>query len=53
VGVTDHEKLIHSEFEKAYGIDMLDLSLQHLKQKYTLPGSLRDVMYHGRTSATS
>ena len=53
VEVTDHEKLIHSEFEKAYGIDMLDLSLQHLKQKYTLPSSLRDVMYHGRTSATS
>ena len=53
VEVTEHEKLIHSEFEKAYGIDMLDLSLQHLKQKYTLPSSLRDVMYHGRTSATS
>jgi predicted dehydrogenase len=52
VEVTGHEKLIHSEFEKAYGIDMLDLSLQHLKQKYTLPGSLRDVMYHGRTSAS-
>jgi predicted dehydrogenase len=51
VEVTQHEKLIHSEFEKVYQIDMLGLSLQHLKQKYTLPSRLRDVMYHGRTSA--
>jgi hypothetical protein len=46
--VTGHEKLIHSEFKKAYGIDMLDMSLQHLKQKYSLPDGLRGVMYHGR-----
>lgn len=47
--VTGHEKLIHSEFKKVYGVDMLELSLQHLKQKYTLPSGLRDVMYFGRT----
>ena len=48
--VTGHEELIHTEFEKVYGIDMLGLSLQHLKQKYTLPGRLKDVLYQGRAS---
>jgi len=48
--VTGHEKLIHTEFEKIYGVDMLGLSLQHLKQKYTLPGSLKGILYQGRTS---
>jgi len=47
-GITEHEKLIHSEFEQVYGIDMLELSLEHLKQKYTLPGRLRELMYYGR-----
>jgi predicted dehydrogenase len=47
--ITEHEKLIHSEFEKVYGVNMLDLNLQHLKKKYTLPGRLRDVMYTGRS----
>jgi hypothetical protein len=50
--VTGHEELIHREFEKVYGIDMLGLSLQHLKQKYTLPGRLKDVLYQGRTSTS-
>ena len=48
VDITGHEKLIHSEFEKVYGIDILELSLQHLKQKYTLPNRLRELMYYGR-----
>ncbi|MFC1716829.1 Gfo/Idh/MocA family protein [Candidatus Poribacteria bacterium] len=48
--ITGHEELIHTEFEKVYGIDMLGLSLQHLKQKYTLPGRLKDVLYQGRAS---
>jgi predicted dehydrogenase len=48
VEITGHEKLIHSEFEKVYGIDILELSLQHLKQKYTLPSRLRELMYYGR-----
>lgn len=52
VEITEHEKLIHSEFEKVYGIDILELSLQHLNQKYTLPGRLRDLMYHGRILAS-
>jgi predicted dehydrogenase len=47
--VTEHEKLIHSEFEKVYSVDMLELNLQHLKKKYTLPGRLRAVMYSGRS----
>ncbi|MBM3236004.1 Gfo/Idh/MocA family oxidoreductase [Candidatus Poribacteria bacterium] len=48
VEITGHEKLIHSEFEKVYGIDILELSLQHLEQKYTLPNRLRELMYYGR-----
>lgn len=48
LAITGHEKLIHSEFEEVYGIDMLELSLQHLKQKYILPGRLRELMYYGR-----
>ena len=48
VEITGHEKLIHSEFEEVYGIDILELSLQHLKQKYTLPSRLRELMYYGR-----
>lgn len=50
--VTGHEELIHTEFEKVYGIDMLGLSLQHLKQKYALSGRLKDVLYYGRASTS-
>ncbi len=50
--ITEHEKLIHSEFEQVYGIDMLELSLEHLKRKYTLPGRLRELMYYGRITAS-
>jgi predicted dehydrogenase len=50
--ITGHEELIHTEFEKVYGIDMLGLSLQHLKQKYTLPSCLKDVLYQGRASTS-
>jgi predicted dehydrogenase len=46
-GMTDHERLIHAEFEKAYGIDMLALTPEHLRRQYTLPERLRDVMYWG------
>lgn len=50
--VTGHEKLIHTEFEKVYGVDMLGLSLQHLRQKYTLPTSLKNILYQGRKSTS-
>lgn len=43
-----YEKILHSEFKKNYGIDILDLTLDHLKKKYTLSGSLRELMYYGR-----
>lgn len=46
--VTEHEKLIHTEFAKVYASDPLDLSLEHLKIRYMLPGRLRDLMYYGR-----
>lgn len=47
--ITGREKLIHSEFEKAYGVDMLKMDL---KQKYTLPGNLRELMYYGKISGS-
>ncbi len=47
-GMNKYEKILHSEFKKNYGIDILDLTLDHLKKKYTLPGSLRELMYYGR-----
>jgi len=46
--INEHEKRLHSEFKNFYGVDILDLSLQHLKQKYTLSGPLREMMYYGR-----
>jgi len=46
--VTDHEELVHKKFAEAYGSDPLELSLEHLKIKYTLPDSLRELMYRGR-----
>lgn len=48
-GVTKIEKLIHSEFQKVYGVYMPEMGIEHLKQKYTLPGALREIMYYGRT----
>lgn len=47
-GVAEIEKLIHSEFEKVYGVNMPDMGLEHLRQKYTLPGALREIMYYGK-----
>ena len=51
-GITEIEKLIHSEFEKVYGVYMPDMSIEHLKQKYTLPGALREIMYYGKVLAS-
>jgi predicted dehydrogenase len=45
---TEHEKLLHSEFKNVYGVDIMDLTLDHLKVKYTLPDRLREFMYYGR-----
>jgi len=44
----EHEKLIHMEFAKVYGLDPLDMSLKHLKIRYALPERLRELMYYGR-----
>jgi len=45
---TEHEKILHSEFKKVYGVDIMDMTLEHLKVKYTLPDRLREFMYYGR-----
>ena len=47
--ITEYERRVHSEFENVYGVDILDLEPQHLKQKYDLPGRLRELMFYGRT----
>jgi predicted dehydrogenase len=47
--ITKHEKIIHEEFAKVYGVDPLLLKLEHLKIRYTLPDKLRSLMYCGRT----
>jgi hypothetical protein len=47
-GMTEHEKVIHSQFAEIYGIDLLELSPKHLRVKYSLPGKLREMMYYGR-----
>lgn len=44
----EHEKMLHSEFKNVYGIDIMELTLDHLKKKYTLPDRLREFMYYGR-----
>jgi len=46
--ITEHERLIHEEFAKAYGMDPLESNLRQLRSKYVLPGSLRELMYYGR-----
>ena len=48
---TEHEKLLHSEFKTVYGVDIMDMTLEHLKVKYTLPDRLREFMYYGRIIA--
>lgn len=47
-GITDHERLVHKEFAITYGSDPLESNLRQLKAKYSLPGSLREIMYYGR-----
>jgi predicted dehydrogenase len=49
--ITQHERHIHSEFQEFYGIDMLDMRLEHLKRRYTLPDRLRELMYYGKISS--
>jgi predicted dehydrogenase len=48
---TEHEKILHSEFKAVYGVDIMDMTLDHLKVKYTLPDRLREFMYYGRIIA--
>jgi predicted dehydrogenase len=48
---TEHEKILHSEFKAVYGIDIMDLTLDHLRKKYNLPDRLREFMYYGRILA--
>lgn len=45
---TEHEKILHSEFKAVYGIDIMDLTLDHLRKKYNLPDRLREFMYYGK-----
>jgi hypothetical protein len=47
-GLTEHERLIHEEFAKAYGTDPLESDLRQLRSRYSLPGNLRELMYYGR-----
>ena len=47
-GMTEYETRVHSAFEKVYGTDILDLKPRHLKQKYSLPDHLRDLVLYGR-----
>jgi len=47
----EHEKRLHSEFRDVYKIDIMELTLEHLKKKYTLPDRLREFMYYGKTLA--
>jgi predicted dehydrogenase len=47
--ITEYERRVHSEFEKVYGVDILDLASQHLRRKYDLPGRLKELMFYGRT----
>ncbi len=44
-----HEKDLHSEFKKVYGVDIMEMTLEHLKKRYLLPDRLRELMYYGRT----
>ena len=48
--VTEHERRLHAEFQKAYGLDFVDLEPEHLRLKYTLPPGLKDFLYLGRVS---
>ncbi|HGJ67362.1 TPA: Gfo/Idh/MocA family oxidoreductase [bacterium] len=43
-----HEKDLHSEFKKVYGVDIMDITIEHLKKKYSLPDQLRELMYYGK-----
>lgn len=43
--MTDHEKRIHSGFEKTYGVDLLDLTPAHPAQRGSLPPGLRELLY--------
>ena len=51
--MTEHERKIHSQFAKTYGIDLLEMTPEHLKMRYSLPGELREMMYYGRTLKSS
>ena len=46
-GITEYETRVHSAFEEVYGADILDLKPRHLKQKYSLPGHLRELVLYG------
>lgn len=43
--MTDHEKHIHSAFQKFYGVDLLDLTHRHSAQQGSLPPRLRGLLY--------
>lgn len=43
--ITDHEKEIHSAFQKFYGVDLLDLTHLHSAQRGSLPPRLRELLY--------
>ena len=47
-GITEYEKLVHSEFMRVYGVDPLEIEPHQLKVKYVLPIRLRHLMYCGR-----
>ncbi|HID57174.1 TPA: Gfo/Idh/MocA family oxidoreductase [Candidatus Poribacteria bacterium] len=51
--LTEHEREIHSRFAERYGIDLLEMTPEHLRMKYSLPGDLREMMYYGRAVRSS
>ena len=46
--VTNHERLIDAQFRKVYGVGLGEMSPEHLKRLFTLPGNLRSLLYTGR-----
>ncbi len=46
-----YDKLVHEEFRKAYGLDPLRVTLEHLSVKYTIPERLQQLLYYGRLDA--
>ena len=46
-----YERLVHEEFKKAYGLDPLKITVDHLSVKYAIPDRLQRLVYYGRLDA--